>query len=1005
MTEKVRYVSLSNVSRKKQEYEKYYNNVIGFLANIIAEEIEKNDGFVKLAYNAGKERKVFYYNSRIAGILGDLSRQEALETVKLNGRKDTETILSDNRNKAKRVGHLAAGVMCENEYNTVFHHDRLEEVCRKFGWQELYKFTYILIDSWGGTLYGGKKNMFDPAYLIPVHRCGEDMGITADSSPVQLAVGLFRYGFLPWLQDGEMKRRLESPSLLNGLLDYIKERGDEAGWDGEEDDERLNLIVVKEEDGKDGDLKKIKKHFQGLCNVSACLPNLDETIFQMESGSWDLWRFVGLRKEELRASDGPWYDVSRVPGGLYARNPCQDIASEVEAAAIDFGTKGTTVAISDIQGNIILLPVGRWYSEDELPDALMFENPTILKFNDTDRFMKAYGEDDGRPFTKFNDIAVSYPAQTDFEAVNPNKNMFQYLNQLKQWVNDPRRKPRILDGKGLVVPLRNYDGSGREDGIDPIEIYAYYIGLYINNRHRGKIYLEYLLSYSSTYLDKSCEQIRQSFEKGLKKSLPYEVRTNQELMKRFKVTLWCDEATAYVVCAIKRCLLEDSLRKEREQQYMDMLAADGIFYGVYDFGGGTLDFGFGKFVKSKEEEEPDQIIQWGVGGSPTLGCENILEELAFTIFNRNRDNLTRNKIRCNMPPQFGTLAAGNFIGNSNQARLNTWELITCLRELWMDGEKDINAMDSLPLVGEDGMTRQFTIKTPPKRSYGEEDDGQSDETPEEGEDSCCLLVEEGEIERFFQDKVREGVNLFFEKYEKVVRENAEVPPRKCLIFLAGNAGRSIRVRQCIDSYLERANMSQNFIIISPLPTSLDEKLSKENGVNAGGSIPNAKTGVVYGILLSRPGFGDIKIEMKQPGQGFLYHVGYRIQDLRYPMGLFRLSVSGDELPKEKGVFRKIRKIPQGTGGVFQLLYTNDQGYCVKGRDIPISQGVYIVQITVSNEHLGKFLYGRVMEGSVCRIELGVSSQDSEQEVPVEAVIGYCELAPDKSSFVPRSDYT
>ncbi len=71
---------------------------------------------------------------------------------------------------------------------------------------------------------------------------------------------------------------------------------------------------------------------------------------------------------------------------------------------------------------------------------------------------------------------------------------------------------------------------------NPIEIYAYYIGRCINNMYNG-VFLKYFLSYPIKYEKPQAEKIRESFEKGLKKSLPRHVFDDEKTAKNFKVEL------------------------------------------------------------------------------------------------------------------------------------------------------------------------------------------------------------------------------------------------------------------------------------------------------------------------------------------------------------------------------------------------------------------------------------------------------------------------------------
>ena len=73
-------------------------------------------------------------------------------------------------------------------------------------------------------------------------------------------------------------------------------------------------------------------------------------------------------------------------------------------------------------------------------------------------------------------------------------------------------------GKEILLPTYLELKENSEDYLDPIEIYAYYIGSYINNMFTGNIFTKYLLSFPIKYENKIREKILKSFERGIKKS-------------------------------------------------------------------------------------------------------------------------------------------------------------------------------------------------------------------------------------------------------------------------------------------------------------------------------------------------------------------------------------------------------------------------------------------------------------------------------------------------------
>ncbi len=60
-----------------------------------------------------------------------------------------------------------------------------------------------------------------------------------------------------------------------------------------------------------------------------------------------------------------------------------------------------------------------------------------------------------------------------------------------------------------------------------------------------------------------------------------------------------------------------------------------VYYGVFDFGGGTTDFDFGKWEKSANPKFFYKMTHFSGGGDKYLGGENLLELLAFEAYGQN----------------------------------------------------------------------------------------------------------------------------------------------------------------------------------------------------------------------------------------------------------------------------------------------------------------------------------------------------------------------------------
>ncbi len=225
---------------------------------------------------------------------------------------------------------------------------------------------------------------------------------------------------------------------------------------------------------------------------------------------------------------------------FYARSSLKDL-DKTGIVAIDFGTKSTTAIYMNKNGRYCLLSIGG-------VDAVgleKYENPTIVEFRHKEKFLKDYNALSHRPFTKHNDMGVVHEAQKYFTSAKGN-DLYRFFSKLKQWAGADKKQN-----------FRDYEEDFSLESFahctdfNPIEIYAYYIGRCINNMHNG-VFLKYFLSYPIKYERPQAEKIRESFEKGLRKSLPRHVFDDEKTAKNFKVELRASEPCAYAISALKK---------------------------------------------------------------------------------------------------------------------------------------------------------------------------------------------------------------------------------------------------------------------------------------------------------------------------------------------------------------------------------------------------------------------------------------------------------------------
>ncbi len=177
--------------------------------------------------------------------------------------------------------------------------------------------------------------------------------------------------------------------------------------------------------------------------------------------------------------------------------------------------------------------------------------------------------------------------------------------------------------------------------------------------HNG-VFLKYFLSYPIKYEDHQAKKIRESFEKGLRKSLPRHVFDDEKTAKNFKVELRASEPCAYAISALKSYGFDKTAKLDKP-----------IYYGVFDFGGGTTDFDFGKWEKSANPKFAYKMMHFSNGGDKFLGGENLLELLAFEAYGQNFQTLKEKDIAIAKPnyDRIDTQRFGSFIQKIQRSTL------------------------------------------------------------------------------------------------------------------------------------------------------------------------------------------------------------------------------------------------------------------------------------------------------------------------------------------------
>ncbi|MCY8938494.1 biotin/lipoyl-containing protein [Peribacillus frigoritolerans] len=664
-----------------------------------------------------------------------------------------------------------------------------------------------------------KNNLLGKGFFVPVLRLnGENAFEINDRKALHL-----------WLENRLVPSGLSAERQKE--YDYLLELYQLRGLDHESFLKELPSIAI--------DSNTFYEKLLNSEKVRADIDTYDEKMLtDPNRGHWDLWPVTSDEKPL----------TIKLNEEIMARNPKMDIRED-GIVGIDFGTKSTVVVHQEESDVTLPMRIGVGYLNTEVQDW-HYENPTVIEFIDLEHFLELYQEKEGRPDTRWQDVTVSHNALNNLMN-GKSDHYYSILNNLKQWAGEKNNELRLKDKRGYAVVLRSFlDLTDQE--INPIELYAYYLGLYINNQNNG-IYLDYTLSFPVTYEKEVREKILTCFEHGLKKTLPMPIQQDEELMKKFRVTAGASEPAAYAVCALQEYGFEP---EEDEKTY----------YGVFDFGGGTTDFDFGIWREAGlKESRYDYVIEhFAAGGDRYLGGENMLELLAFQVFKNNQRTMRELNIPFTLPAECVKFPGSEtLINESQESYLNTKQLVEKLRPLWERHERYEE------LFGK-GMIRADLFDKAGRAKLNVE-----------------LLIDQDEMEQLIEERIDKGIKNFFESLRRAFARSEHSKINKVNILLAGNSSKSPVVMNLFNKWIEReVQNTQNwgevsgalFEILPPLGTE-DAYLKQEERNRVVNrdiiTAPTGKTGVAFGLVQSRKG-GSIKVidrDMVNGESKFKYFLG------------------------------------------------------------------------------------------------------------------------------------
>lgn len=576
----------------------------------------------------------------------------------------------------------------------------------------------------------------------------------------------------------------------------------------------------------------LDRKFENIDHTPCRLPHLDTSqLSDPEKGMWELWQQDAATLKSMN---------------LVARDPGRDI--QRRAVAIDFGTSSTVVAMDTASGARELLRIGvrDFY---QAVDPKHFENPTVLECLDFSAFKEAWQSQAYRPELNWNWMRAAHEAQTSFRD-NPGDTavLACMIPRLKQWAlrSAENHLLRITGRQGMEVeiphhiernPIRGQPIEVRSSDIfDPIELYAWYLGMAINWRGRG-IFLKYYLSFPVKYPLEVKNKILASFRRGLQRSFPQTlIDHHPQVLNEFEVQDLASEPAAYAAAALPYLDIEPS--------------EEGVPYAVFDFGGGTSDFDFGVLRWANEEEEDqgyERVFEHlASSGDNYLGGENLLEHLVYESFKNNLDVMRKERVQFTQPIDTESFPGSEaFLAATQAAQTNSIMLAAKLRPFMEEKNPSLETQLKLELIN----------------THGEKV-------------SCELILDQQQLDELLETKIKRGMQAFLAEIAKL---KPTLPEHPIHVLLAGNGSRSRHLQALCDIEGEawKALCKQAFgqhrpEIIIHAPLAIDE---------SNPHAPTAKTGVALGLLQVAPGENTLllnNVRDRHDGQApFAWFIGKR----------------------------------------------------------------------------------------------------------------------------------
>lgn len=398
-------------------------------------------------------------------------------------------------------------------------------------------------------------------------------------------------------------------------------------------------------------------------------------------------------------------DKDALPRDVKSRDPRLDVLREW--VAVDIGMASTSVGVRPERGQPELIRLG---PAAPIRHSSDYENPSEIAFDNLGRALKAWRERVIFPLTRWEDVVVGHAARA-FRSVSPdvavrtratltglttvrdrvdNKEATRLCGRTDPDTNESLKKP--------APPIIDEDGIGGNDPFDPIELYAYHVGLAVNHRSRG-VHVRYAVTMPTGWSQARRDSVLIAFRRGFYRSLPAGLVDYHDV-ERLEVIDAGPAAIPFAVQAFRAFGVQPR--------------GEAIPFAVVDAGASETGLAFGNYRLAKSDERAlghERVIEHIEPASvPALGGERLLHRLAYQVYGGVAELVAERRIPFELPSGEQPLAAlEDLLTTTPEARANTVIFKDALRGV-LEGDVTSRLPSSVRLLNDAGAPVDLPIE-------------------------------------------------------------------------------------------------------------------------------------------------------------------------------------------------------------------------------------------------------------------------------------------------------